>query len=330
VNLPQRIELLVQLGEYLVSDEPAWLQAQERAHRENGWFVPTFIRQSVQALAHSFLQRPALEAFAAAYPVAHGSSSKTVGLVMAGNLPLVGFHDLLCGWLAGHRLRIKPSSKDAVLMQHVVDFLQQRSPEPLLETAEQLKGCDAYIATGSNNSSRYFDYYFKAYPSIIRRNRTSMAILTGQETAADLEALSSDLLQYFGLGCRNVSKLLVPEDYDFVPLLQAMEPWRWMADHNKFRNNYDYNLALHILNNQYYMTNGIVLLVENEQLYSPISQVHFGYYSSLPAPDALWQQYEQQLQCLVGAGGQPFGSTQQPGLTDFADGVDTMQFLTSL
>jgi hypothetical protein len=330
LNLPQRIELLVQLGEYLLSDEPAWLQAQERAHHENGWFVPVFIRQSVQALVHSYLRRPALEAFAASYPVAQATSNKTVGLVMAGNVPLVGFHDLLCGWLAGHRLRIKPSSKDTVLMQHVIDFLQQRSQEPLLETAEQLKGCDAYIATGSNNSSRYFEYYFKAYPSIIRRNRTSMAILTGHETAADLKALSADLLQYFGLGCRNVSKLLVPEGYDFIPLLQAMEPWRWMADHHKFRNNYDYNLALHILNKQYYLTNGIVLLVESEQLYSPIGQVHFSYYRSLPRADALRQQYADQLQCLVGAGGQPFGSTQQPALTDFADGVDTMQFLTSL
>lgn len=332
MNLDQRIEILVKLGEYLLSDDAAWQEAKVKAGIRNGWFVPQFVDAAAAGIANGFLQPDALKAFAHQYlPEGITYTPQRVGIVMAGNIPMVGFHDMLCGILAGHQLVLKPSSKDEILMKHLVTTLQQWAPDFCHEIifAEQLKGCDAYIATGSNNSSRYFDYYFRNYPSIIRRNRTSVAVLDGSEDAATLERLADDMLLYFGLGCRNVSKLYVPRDYDFVPLLRALDKYSWMADHFKFKNNYDYNLSLLLLNNKFYMTNGTVLLTENEGLFSPISQVHYSFYDSIDEA-ALLQEQADNLQCLCSKKHIPFGQAQQPSISDFADGVDTMQFLTTL
>ena len=332
MNLHQRIEILVKLGEYLLSDDAAWQETKSKAGIQNGWFVPQFVDAAAAGIAHGFLQPDALKAFAHQYlPQGITYAPQRLGIVMAGNIPMVGFHDMMCGILAGHQLVLKPSSKDEILMKHIVATLQQWAPDFCHEIifAEQLKGCDAYIATGSNNSSRYFDYYFRNYPSIIRRNRTSVAVLDGSEDAATLERLADDMLLYFGLGCRNVSKLYVPRNYDFVPLLRALDKYSWMADHFKFKNNYDYNLSLLLLNNKFYMTNGTVLLTENEGLFSPISQVHYSFYDSIDEA-ALLQEQADNLQCLCSKQHIPFGQAQQPGLSDFADGVDTMQFLTTL
>lgn len=332
MNLHQRIEILVKLGEYLLSDDAAWQETKTKAGIQNGWFVPQFVDAATAGITHGFLQPDALKAFAHQYlPQGITYAPQRLGIVMAGNIPMVGFHDMMCGILAGHQLVLKPSSKDEILMKHLVATLQQWAPDFCHEIifAEQLKGCDAYIATGSNNSSRYFDYYFRNYPSIIRRNRTSVAVLDGSEDAATLERLADDMLLYFGLGCRNVSKLYVPRNYDFVPLLRALDKYSWMADHFKFKNNYDYNLSLLLLNNKFYMTNGTVLLTENEGLFSPISQVHYSFYDSIDEA-ALLQEQADNLQCLCSKQHIPFGQAQQPGLSDFADGVDTMLFLTTL
>lgn len=332
MNLHQRIEILVKLGEYLLSDDAAWQETKTKAGIQNGWFVSQFVDAAAAGIAHGFLQPDALKAFAHQYlPQGITYAPQRLGIVMAGNIPMVGFHDMMCGILAGHQLVLKPSSKDEILMKHIVATLQQWAPDFCHEIifAEQLKGCDAYIATGSNNSSRYFDYYFRNYPSIIRRNRTSVAVLDGSEDAATLERLADDMLLYFGLGCRNISKLYVPRNYDFVPLLRALDKYSWMANHFKFKNNYDYNLSLLLLNNKFYMTNGTVLLTENEGLFSPISQVHYSFYDSIDEA-ALLQEQAENLQCLCSKQHIPFGQAQQPGLSDFADGVDTMQFLTTL
>lgn len=332
MNLTQRIEILSRLGIYLSSQEEALASVKARAAEQNGWFVPEFIDKSVQNIVQAFLQKDILEQFASRYPaIADDPTYKKVGLVMAGNIPLVGFHDLLCVFLAGHTAYIKLSSKDEVLIKHIVDKLLEWEPSLSMHFifGDMLKGCDAYIATGSNNSGRYFEYYFRNYPSIIRRNRTSAAIVTGQETEAQLAQLADDILLYFGLGCRNVSKLYVPRDYDFVPLLRALDKYKWMADHSKMKNNYDYQLAIHILNNSFYMTNGVVLLVENTQLFSPISQVHYEYYDSIESV-AVQQTLKDDLQCVTGGQSLPFGQAQMPAITDFADGVDTMEFLTKL
>lgn len=332
MELQQRISLLARLGEYIQQDNEAWQADKRKAFNQNGWFVEEFVNLAANNICQHFLQADKLAAWAALYKIpAKNASPKTVGIVMAGNIPLVGFHDFLCGFITGHKLIIKPSSKDLVLTQHVLNKLVEWAPElsEYLVFAERLAGCDAYIATGSNNSGRYFDYYFRNFPSIIRKNRTSVAVLNGSETAAELELLADDLLLYFGLGCRNVSKLYVPKGYDFIPLLEALNKYKWMEDHHKFKNNYDYNLSLHILNYQYYMTNGTLLLVEKAEIFSAISQANFEFYEGEP-PAGLLETYADQIQCVVGAGYLPFGQAQSPGLTDYADGVDTVEFFTGL
>jgi len=251
--------------------------------------------------------------------------------VMAGNIPLAGFHDFLSVFIAGHRQTIKPSSKDIVLISAIVARLIEWEPAcaNLISLADILKNCDAYIATGSNNSGRYFDYYFSKYPHIIRRNRTSAAILTGNETLQDLENLADDVYLYFGLGCRNVTKIYLPENYDFLPLLESFKKYNFLGDHYKYKNNYDYQLAILIINKLYYMTNGSVLLQQNKSLFSPISQLHYEYYSDA-AEVAGQLQENADIQCIVGKNEVPFGKAQQPALDDYADKADTLQFLLSL
>lgn len=332
MNLQQRIDLLKRLGEYILSTDNQWMAARERAFRENGWFTPAFIELATHAMAHTFLNPAALTAWATQYSIpAVQAAPKNVGIVMAGNIPLVGFHDFLCVFISGHRQTIKPSSKDEVLIRHLVEQLHAWAPatQSLIGLQPMLKGCDAYIATGSNNSARYFDYYFGKFPHIIRRNRTSVAILDGNETVDQLALLADDVYQYFGLGCRNVTQLYVPEGYDFVPLLETFKKYNDLADHHKYKNNYDYQLAILILNKQYYMTNGSIILHENPSLFSPISQLHYTFYKDEQAVAASLQT-NADVQCIVGKKWLPFGQAQQPGLTDYADGVDTLQFLLSL
>jgi hypothetical protein len=191
-----------------------------------------------------------------------------------------------------------------------------------------LKGCDAYIATGSNNSARYFEQYFSKYPSIIRKNRTSIAILDGTETNEKLEKLSDDIHVFFGLGCRNVTKIYVPENYDFFPLLQSFYQYKYFSDHHKYKNNYDYNLSIQLMNSRYYMTNESTLLVENDSFFSPISQLNYGFYSDKETLVGNLKNH-QEIQCIVGLD-IPFGMAQQPGLNDYADGIDTLDFLINL
>jgi hypothetical protein len=195
--------------------------------------------------------------------------------------------------------------------------------------AEMLKGCDAYIATGSNNSARYFNQYFSKYPNIIRRNRTAVAIVSGNETPEELELLSDDVHQYFGLGCRNITRLFVPVGYDFVPLLRAFDKYKYFADHHKFKNNYDYQLSIALLNNIFYMTNGSALLLENDAIFSAISQLNYSFYEDENDVLQLLKDNED-IQCICGHSGIPFGQAQCPSLMDYADGVDTMQFLLTL
>ena len=223
--LQERITLINQLGQYMLENEENWLAIQDRAYRENQWFIPDFIQQSVQNIANRFLQKDLLADWVAGYGVPDSPiHPKTVGLVMAGNIPLVGFHDFLCVFISGHSSLIKTSSKDEILIKHLVQKLIEWDVrvQDRVAFAERLNGCDGYIATGSNNSGRYFDYYFGKYPHIIRRNRTSVAVLDGKETPKELQALASDIQLYFGLGCRNITQLYVPEGYDFIPLLLSL------------------------------------------------------------------------------------------------------------
>ena len=331
MNLQNRIDLLIQLSKYLEENGKEWQVVKARASVHNGWFTPEFIDRAVQNIYESFLQREALEQWAAHYHLDDNVGGKNTGIVMAGNIPLVGFHDFLCVFISGHRQTIKLSSKDDILLKHLVQKMGEWEllTENYIAFAEMLKGCDAYIATGSNNSARYFEEYFSKYPSIIRRNRTSVAVLTGKETEEELELLSDDVHTYFGLGCRNVTKLAVPAGYDFVPLLKAFDRYKYFIDHNKYKNNYDYQLSIALMNNVYYMTNGSTLLIESDEIFSAISRLNYSFYDDAEkVVNALRENAD--VQCIVGYGGIPFGKAQSPGLQEYADGVDTMQFLLAL
>ncbi len=332
MKLQYRIKLLNQLGEYIVENSAPWQEAKQKALAENSWFIEPFTTLASNNIGEYFLKPGSLEEWVAIYKVPDQLPfPKLVGLVMAGNIPLVGFHDFLCIFISGHRQMIKPSSKDSALIKHLVNKLVEWEPavKEVVDFADRLQGCDAYIATGSNNSGRYFEYYFRNHQSIIRKNRTSVAVLSGNETFDELEKLADDMLLYFGLGCRNVSKLYVPKDYDFIPLLKALDKYKWMEDNSKFKNNYDYNLSLHILNNKYYMTNGTVLFIENSSNFSPISQVHIEYYEG-KEPENLMEKFPDEIQCIISHKHTPFGQAQFPSLTDYADGIDTMAFLKQL
>lgn len=330
MELQARINLMCKLGDYIVSDDADWEEAKHRAFLENPWFIIRFTNHACKQIAESFLQRQQLQQWVKHYAIDDNIESKKVGIVMAGNIPLVGFHDMLCTFISGHKCLLKLSGKDRVLFQAVYNYLLKEEPETAehILLAENLKNCDAYIATGSNNTSRYFDYYFGKYPNIIRKNRTSVAILNGQETAEELKQLSDDIHLYFGLGCRNVTKIFVPDGYNFEALLDSFKEYLFFEDHHRYKNNYDYQLSLVLLNNIYYMTNGTTLLVENKNIFSPISILHYEYYK--PGTDPLPVINEQELQCLVGNGYNDFGAVQKPSLFDYADGVDTMQFLLEI
>jgi hypothetical protein len=330
--LQERIELLGRLGQYMLSSDADWLAVKERAYRENQWFVPEFIEQSAKNIALNFLNVSFLQDWAARYQVPSVQPSpKNIGLVMAGNIPLVGFHDFLCVFISGHQVTIKTSSKDDILIKHLVKKLYEWeiTIQNIVSFAERLNNCDAYIATGSNNSGRYFDYYFGKYPHIIRRNRSSVAILDGTETKEELDALSNDIQLYFGLGCRNITQLFVPKDYDFIPLLDALRKYEHFMDFHKYKHNFDYHLALLIMGNKYYMNNDTVVMTENVSPFSPVSQLHYQFYNTKQEAEAVIQN-NPDIQCVVGHGHLPFGTAQCPSLMDYADGVDTMQFLMGL
>ncbi len=316
----------------MLSDHPEWLDAKEKAFKENSWFTPEFIVRSVSEIANRYLLKETLEKWAISYQLPEQTDfSKKIGVVMAGNIPLVGFHDFLSVFISGHRAVIKPSSKDAVLIRHLVAVMQDMNPDvkTLVSFSEMLKGCDAYIATGSNNSSRYFEYYFGKYPHIIRRNRTSVAVLSGTETGDELNALADDVYLYFGLGCRNVTKIYVPENYDFLPLLTSFKKYNYLAEHHKYKNNYDYNLALHILNKKFYMTNESIILAEENSPFSPISQLNYELYTDENSILTSLKNHPE-IQCIVSRQTIPFGQSQCPSVNDYADGVDTLSFLKEL
>lgn len=332
MKLQQRIHLLSELGQYILSDEETWQQTKEKAGHEKSWFTPEFVNLAANNIAVQFLQRNILEKWVLNYKLkTTNDKPATVGIIMAGNIPLVGFHDFLSIFISGHKAVIKLSSKDRVLLKHLVEKMTEwnAGTANFVQFSDMLKGCDAYIATGSNTSSRYFEYYFGKYPHIIRRNRTSVAILSGNETNEDLEKLADDVYLFFGLGCRNVTKIYIPEGYDFVPLLESFRKYNYLANHHKYKNNLDYNLALHLLNKKYYMTNGSILLIEDKALFSPISQLNYEFYTDqCKLTENLSGNSD--LQAITGQGFTAFGQSQSPAIDDYADGVDTLAFLTHL
>lgn len=309
-----------------------WDDLLHRVYAQNAWYT----RQQV---LHAFgqwaglLREPVLASWLKAYPET-GTGNLTVALVLAGNIPMVGFHDFLSVLITGNRVLVKCPSNDRLLIPYLASQLINREPslsDRIRFTEGTLAGFDAVIATGSNNTSRYFEHYFSSRPHIIRKNRNTVAILTGQESEAELQGLAEDVFRYFGMGCRSVSKLYVPAGYDFGPLFESFYPFRQLIDHQKYANNYDYNKAVYLMSGSDMLDNGFLLLKQDTGLGSPIGTLFYESYDSL---DTLLQRLEldaDALQCVVGPGRIPgtipFGSSQQPGLADYADGVDTVDFL---
>lgn len=348
--LGARIAAVVQLGRvsgHLAAGDPwpghaSGLSEQEyttfddvvrSAVRRNGWFTEAQVRHALGGLAR-LLDPARLEAWIAAYPSLPAERHPaTVGLVLAGNIPLVGFHDLLCVLLAGHRARVKCSAQDAGLTPAVIDLLNIFLPGQQARFTfvdGPLGTVDAVIATGSNNTARYFEHYFAHLPRIIRKGRVSVAVLDGSETAEELAALGEDVFRYFGLGCRNVSKVYVPVDFDLDRLFAAFYPWKDIIQHVKYANNYDYHKALCLLDRVPLLENGFLLVREAKEPASPVAMLHVERYSDLAAVEQELAGMEDTIQCVVGHGRVPFGEGQYPGPGDYADGVDTLAFLLSL
>jgi len=304
----------------------------ESVRQHNPWFTE---ESSLYALRYwaDVLSEDALEQWLSAY-TAPTKNPQVVALVMAGNIPLVGFHDLISVLLTGHNALVKSATKDTLLLKFLVGLLTGFDPElkcRIRFTNGKLDDFDMVIATGSTNTSRYFEYYFSNKPHIIRKNRHGVAVLSGRETPAELGGLAEDVFRYFGMGCRSVSKLYVPRGYDFDPLFNAFYPYKYLIDHQKYGNNYDYNKAVYLMSGSPMLDNGFLLLKEDPGLGSPIGTL---FYESYEKPDAVAQRLQamqKELQCIVAAswfpGAIPFGSSQQPALGTYADGVDTVDFL---
>ena len=302
------------------------------AKNENAWFVENSVRLAIEGII-LFLERNKIENWLSAYTL-ENDLPKKIGVIAAGNIPLVGFHDLMCVLLSGHHLMIKMSSKDGVLIRFILDELFDIDPnfKSQVSFVERLNDADAFIATGSDNSARYFEFYFKDKPNIIRKNRTSVAVLKGDETVEDFQNFGSDIFQYYGLGCRNVSKVFVPKGYDFTPLLDGLKGFEDVIHHHKYRNNYDYNKSIYLVNKEPFLDTEFLLVRESEDMVSPISVLFYQEYDSNDDLTEILKNQSEKIQCVVGndAGMIAFGQAQQPEVTDYADGVDTMAFLTGL
>lgn len=335
MKLPDRLDAFVRLGQTLRQlPESEVLAMADRALRDNGWFTEDSVRLALRGI-EELLEPERLRAWVSAYPEA--SMPKTIGVAMAGNIPLVGFHDMLCVLISGHRLRYKASSKDKVLPGIVCDKLCQIEPRfvGMIEPTERLNDVDALIATGSDNTSRYFDFYFKDIPHIIRRNRVSCAVLQGDEPAAEIEELGSDIFSYYGLGCRNVASLWIPRDYAIEELIDHLKSFERVAEHSKYNNNYIYQKSLLLLNRDTFLDNGFLLLRESEALVSPVAVLHYHVYKDLAELRTRIREQAGRLQVIVSAKGWfedsvPFGTAQLPKVIDYADGVDTLKFLGAL
>ncbi len=334
MDLNDRIEAFVKLGNSLSAiDKAAKTELVIRAKNENSWFTEESIDLALKGI-QQYLQVEELMKWTSAYRL-EPISGKRVAVVMAGNIPLVGFHDFLAVLISGHEIIIKLSSKDKVLPMFMAEMLIAIEPRyaTRVHFQEQLKNFDAVIATGSDNAARYFHYYFGKYPNIIRKNRTSVAALTGKESEVELKTLGTDVFQYFGLGCRNVSKIFVPKGYDVTRILAAWIDHANVLHHHKYHNNYDYQKSILLVNKAPFLDSGFVLFEESTRLVSPISVVYYEFYENENDLALKLHESKDKLQCVVGRttpNSIPFGEAQRPHVWDYADQVDTLRFLQDL
>ena len=338
IPLSVKVESFSKLGKYLfaLSDKDMANLAATAAF-ENPWFTLESVRLGLENIAH-MLRNENLNIFVKVYAaLSIQREVKTVGVVMAGNIPAVGFHDAFCVLLSGHRLLAKLSKDDTVLMRFLLEKLIEIEPEfaSYIEFADRMKNMNAVICTGSDNSARYFEHYFGKYPHIIRKNRTSIAVLEGNESSTELLHLAKDVFSYYGLGCRNVSKIMIPENMNVTKVIDAFEPFSYVISHHKYANNYTYNRAVLLLNNEVFLDNGFLLFKETKALHSPLSVLYYERYAQKADLLQYLDAHKYDIQCVVGnlpelENKVNFGKAQSPSLLDYADGIDTMAFLNEL
>ncbi|MFB9107595.1 acyl-CoA reductase [Flavobacterium gyeonganense] len=322
------------LGNDLFFDD--FIKLIELSQSHNGWYTPEQVYFAIKSWADALTEEN-IDKWLSGYSTEFSQDNKkgkTVALILAGNIPLVGFHDFLCVLITGNKALIKTSSNDQHLLPFLTKyliFIDHSLKDNITFVEGKLENFDAVIATGSNNTARYFEYYFKDKPSIIRKNRNSVAVLNGQETKEDLEALGEDIFRYFGLGCRNVSKLFVPKDYKFDTFFEAIFKYQDVIHYEKYANNYDYNKAVFLMSNFKLLDNGFLTIKEDPSYASPISSIFYEFYENIEDLKSRLEAESEQIQCVVSNNlikdSISFGKTQTPQLWDYADNVDTISFL---
>ena len=343
MNINQRIEIICEIGKFLknyldekydnnkdhklVEFEKIIIKAQSI----NPWFTDENIKVNLTYWSEK-LTKTNLKQWLNKYDL-NNNSRKNIAIIMAGNIPLVGFHDFICVFLSGHNSIIKLSNSDNCILPFLTDLIKLPS-ERIVYSDSFLKDYDGVIATGSDNTSRYFDYYFKNKNSIIRKNRNSIAILDGEESDCDLKSLSNDIFTYFGLGCRNVSKLYVPRNYNFDSFFNSIFSYKELINNHKYANNYDYNKAIYLMSEYKFLDNGFFIVNEGEEMHSPISTINYEYYDNISLLREKINQQEDKIQCIVSniefKGKVDFGETQNPSLNQYADNIDVMNFLLTI
>lgn len=332
MNTEQRIQVFAELGKELADNTEEFKNRLQTAKHKNGWFSVDYSQLAFTNWSKA-LTEDSLKYWTSMYPkLSNAIAPKKVGLIMAGNIPLVGLHDLVSVLISGHIALVKLSSEDTVLMTFVIDKIKSISPEmgSRVEIVDRLNTVEAVIATGSNNSSRYFDAYFGKYPNIIRKNRTSVAILDGNESAQELGQLGKDIFTYYGLGCRNVTKLYVPQDYNFNLFYESIIEYATVLDNIKYVHNYDYHKTLFLLNSEQLLDNEFLLIKEDTNLKSPIGVLHYEYLSVNKKVLVEKLNLSEEVQCVIENQAIKFGESQIPQLWDYADNVDTLRFLLNL
>lgn len=338
MDIKRKQEVLVELGKEIkevLQDEKAYnFPGYDNIYAANPWFIPEFVRFSLNTWSELLNERN-LKKWLSNYNIFTGNHNQTLGLVLAGNIPLVGMHDFICGFICNYNIKVKLSSKDNVLMKWIIKRLKEianYSDNEIMICESLLGNFNKIIATGSNNSNRYFEYYFSKTPNILRKNRTSIAILTGDETENDLLNLADDIFLYFGLGCRNVSKIYIPKDYNFEKFHKAIEKYSFLKNYFKYANNLDYQFAILSMNKTAFINLGFLFLIENNNFNAPVSILNFEYYTKI---DEVINKVEKNIagiQCIISkidniANKLNFGQSQKPELNEYADNIDTINFL---
>ena len=336
----KRLKALVKLGDHLLqyngeqSSYRSLSNLIEKANAANSWFTANSIQKAFSDWGNALSEKRILN-WLEPYEIRPKNNPKNVAIILAGNIPLVGFHDLICLWLSGQNATVKLASKDTHLLPYMTAFLEQESGEKCFQyTSEPFTNFDAVIATGSNNSGRYFEHYFGAYPNIIRKNRNGVAVLNGKESDQELIGLGNDVMHYFGLGCRNVSKIYIPNGFDLDLIFGGLYPHAEVIQHAKYANNYDYNKAVFLMSEFDFLENGFIMLKNDASFSAPIACLHYEYYSDFEELNKELHAMSENIQCIVSnlpiKDAIPFGKAQQPELHEYADGIDTLTFLEDL